>query len=440
MKKPLQKWILMLVLFTLLMPGLSVKADMPEINGSSAVVFDLDSFELIYTKDMDSPMYPASITKLVTALVFSDHYNARKTEYLIYPQEAKLVPAFAIYWNLYNIPVGTEFTADEMMHALLIRSFNDASMVVAMNVAGSEEAFVELMNEKAQELGMNNSQFRNSSGLDHEEQLTTAYDLMFLLKAAYEDPWIREVMSKQSHELKTKDMTLGLMENTNKHVGLFGNILGKTGTTSLAGRNFAGIYQREGRTLGSIILRSNYPNDPENLRIFEDTQRLVDSAFLEERIIKLSKSEEVGLLQVSYRPYRFFGPTKEMEIPVKSEDSLSYYRNDVNLREAVVNLTYKEVTASDVKVDSIVGTAILKERHRETTVNLLSTVDMEKEILKTHLLSYILITLTTLTVTILILFLVIRARQKKLARRRRIEAARKKRKYVDERGKKGFLE
>ncbi len=135
MKKTLLKISSPLLLLLLLFPAVAARAEMPEINGSSSITFDLDTKELIYTKDIDRKVYPASITKLLTALVFSDEYSAKKTEYLTYPQEGKLVVPNAIYWNLKNIPVGTEFSADDMMHALLLSSFNDASVVVALNVA-----------------------------------------------------------------------------------------------------------------------------------------------------------------------------------------------------------------------------------------------------------------------------------------------------------------
>lgn len=438
MKKTCYKISAFLLMLLFLFPAVSARAEMPVINGSSSITFDMDTRELIYTKDIDRKVYPASITKLLTALVFSDHYSAKKTEYLTYPQEGKLVVPNAIYWNLKNIPVGTEFSADDIMHALLIPSFNDASVVVAINVAGSEEAFVELMNEKAKELGMVNSHFVNSSGLHDDNHYTTAYDLMFLLEAAYKDPWIREVSSKQSYELKTKTQTLGLIESTNKHVGLHGNIMGKTGYTGEAGRCFAGVYQRDGRTIGSIILDST--DDRVNVLVFEDIFKVVNNAFEEDKIIKLSKAEEVGVISVTYKPYFIFGPTKEMEIPVKAEDTISYYANDVNLSESDLVFTYKDVTAKEVKVDSVVGEASIKERLVEKKVNLLSTVDVSARILKTHLLSYILIVLVTITVIVTVLVVTIKRRRRKLARRRRIEAARKNKRYVDERSKKGFLE
>ncbi len=430
MRKILRKIPALLLLIIFMLPALTVKADMPEINGSAAIAFDLETDELIYTKDIDKRVYPASITKLLTALVFSDYYSSKKTEYLLYPQEGKLVVPFAIYWNLKNIAVGTEISADDIMHALLLESFNDASTVIALNISETEAEFVKLMNAKAKELGMVNSNFVTSNGLHDDNHYTTAYDLMLLLKASYNDPWIREVSMKQSYEMKSKNETLGLLENRNKHIGLLGNIMGKTGFTGQAGRCFAGVYERDGKIIGNVILDS--ADDGVNLQVFQETEAMVNAAFTEEKVIKLSKSEEVGVITVSYKPYKILGPTKEIEVPVKSADTISYYGNDVNLSETELKLTYLDLTPEAIKENTVVGNATVEERLVTKNVNLVSTVDVNDKILKTHLFSYILIAFFTITFVVLVLYVTINNRRKKIARRRRIESARRSNKYVDD--------
>lgn len=430
MRKTSRKIPILLLLIIFIFPAITVKADMPEINGSAAIAFDLETDEMIYTKDIDKKVYPASITKLLTALVFSDHYSSKKTEYMLYPQEGKLVVPFAIYWNLKNIPVGTEISADDIMHALLLESYNDASTVIALNISETEADFVKLMNDKAKELGMMNSNFVTSNGLHDDNHYTTAYDLMLLLKASYNDPWIREVSMKQSYEMRSKTETLGLLENRNKHIGLLGNIMGKTGYTGQAGRCFAGVYERDGKVIGNIILDS--VDDGVNLQVFEETEMMVNAAFKEEKVIKLSKSQEVGVITVSYRPYKIVGPTKEIEVPVKSADTISYYGNDVNLSETELKLTYLDLSSEAIKENTVVGTATVEERLVTKNVSLVSTVDVEDKILKTHLFSYILIAFLSIAFVVLILIVTINKRNKKIARRRRLESARRSNKYVDD--------
>src|SRR5699024_535341 len=134
-------------------------------------------------------------------------------------------------------------------------------------------------------------------------------------------------------------------------------------------------------------------------------------------------AEEVGVITVSYKPYKFIGPTKEIDVPVKSVDTISYYGNDINLSETSLDLQYQELSASQIKEETVVGTATVKERQAVKSVNLVSTMDVQAKILKTHLFSYILIALITLTVVVLFVVITVNDKRKKAARKRRIESA-----------------
>ncbi len=430
MRKSWHKISVLLLLLIFTFPQLSVKADMPEINGSSAMSFDMDTKELIYTKNIDAKIYPASITKLLTALVFSDYYGDKRTEYLEYKQEGKLEVRYSIYSNLKNIAVGTEISADDLMYALLLGSANDAAVVIALNISETIPDFAALMNAKAKSIGMENSHFVTATGIHDDDHYVTAYDLMFLLEAAESNPWIKEVSLKQSYEMKSKNQTLGIIESKNKHITLHGNIMGKTGFTGEAGRCFAGVYERDGRKIGNVILNSK--DDKVNLLVFEDTLKMVDAAFKENKTTKLNKGDEVGVVTVSYKPYKFIGNTKEIEVPIQSVDSIAIYNNDVNLNEAALTYEYEEMKAQDIKVGTIMGTAKISERQVDKTVALVSTVDVNETILKTHLLSYILIVFFSVVLILTILILTIRRRRRKIQRRRRMESGRRNKRYVDE--------
>ncbi len=430
MRKTWHKIPILLLLFFFTFPQLSAKADMPEINGSSAMSFDLDTKEIIYTKNIDAKVYPASITKLLTALVFSDYYGDKRTEYLEYKQEGKLEVPYAIYYNLRNIAVGTQISADDMMYALLLGSANDAAVVIALNISETIPDFAILMNEKAKSIGMENSHFVTATGIHDDDHYVTAYDIMFLVEAAYANPWIKEVSLLQTYDMKSKNQTLGTIESKNKHIGLHGNTFGKTGYTGEAGRCFAGVYERDGRRIGNVVLNSK--NDGVNVLVFEDTLKMVDGAFNENKIIKLNKDTEVGVVTVPYKPYKFIGPTKEIEIPIKSVDSISIYGNDVNLNESPLTYDYKDLKPQEIKEGTIMGTAKISERQTEKTVALVSTVDVNKTILKTHLLSYILIVVFSILLVFTVLIVTIKKKRRKADRRRRMEAGRRNKRYVDE--------
>ena len=110
------------------------------------------------------------------------------------------------------------------------------------------------MNEKAKELGMENTHYETANGLDrnYPEHVTTAYDLMKLLTAAYENPWVRETMNKEKSIVKTLNTPNRTITNRNKNLNIDGCIGGKTGYTDRAGRCLAAIYERDGRKIISI--------------------------------------------------------------------------------------------------------------------------------------------------------------------------------------------
>lgn len=418
------KSIIILLLLVLFMPAAAVKADMPEINGSSAITFDLDTDEIIFTKDIDATMYPASITKLLTALVFSDLYGSRRTEYLRYVPEGRLMVPYSIHSNLRNIPNDEEISANDLMITLLLGSANDAAVVIAINVAGTVEDFVDLMNAKARDLGMMNSRFRNPTGLHDPDHYSTAFDLMLLLKASYEDPWLREVNLLPDHTAVSKNFTLGQVISKNKLLGVDPrNVFGKTGYTPEAGRCLAAVFQDQGRTLGTIILNSE--NDPGNSRVFTDTMAISDASFLEERSIRVARSQEVGILTVQYKPYRYFGADRSIEIPAIAADTISYFSNDVNQRESTIEHVFKDLDPRTIEVGTEIGHVLYRDKTTSRTVALLSTVNVQEEILKRHLLSYVLLIAGALLFLVLLIGFLLAQRRKRLHRRRRLEQSRR---------------
>ncbi|HSP46869.1 MAG TPA: D-alanyl-D-alanine carboxypeptidase family protein [Clostridiaceae bacterium] len=416
--------ILMLILF--LFPSMTAFADMPNINGSSAITFDVETGEIIYTKNIDEIMYPASITKLMTALILSEEYSSRQNDYLKYPREARLEVPYAMYYNLKPLATDEEISANEILHALLLGSANDAATAIAMNISGSVEAFAERMNVKAKSLGMNSTHFVNATGLHDPDHYSTAYDLMLLLKAAYDDPWLRSAASNESYTVKTKVQTLGNVVNKNKNLGISGNVFGKTGYTGEAGRCLSAVYVLEGRTLGSVILNSI--NDPGNVQVFNDTTSLVLASAEEEKMVKIAQGQEVTTLKLPYKTFRYFGPTKEIELPIVAKDSLSFYKNDMNEKEALQEMVVRDLDPFMVQAGNDVGAITFTHRTGIQKISLLAKLDTGKLILEENLFSYILIVIVTFLVfAFLVLLIIGNVRKKKRARMRRIEGRRSQR-------------
>ncbi|NLC66361.1 MAG: D-alanyl-D-alanine carboxypeptidase [Clostridium sp.] len=418
MKENFKKAQIVFLLLIFLFPSTLVKADMPTINGQSAITYDLESDEIILSKNPDERLYPASITKLLTALVFSDNYSNRKTEYLKYPKEARLEYPYSLYYNLRYINNDELISADTIMHALLVGSANDSAVVIALNISDSIEDFAVLMNEKAKELGMLNSNFVTTTGIHNDEHYSTASDLMILTKAAYKDPWIREVSLVENYSAKTKTQTLGEIETKNKILGIDGNVFGKTGFTYEAGRCLTSIFERNGRKIGTIILNSK--NDPGNIQVFNDTRLIADASYNENPSNKYLKGDDIEVFELSYKPYKFFGKERKIEIPLVLSDNISYYPNDVNENEGQTDITFYDIESKEIDKDTPLGQLTYKERFNTKTVDLLSTVNVQNTILKNHLLGYILITLFLVIFIFLVLKIMITNRRKKKERKRRL--------------------
>lgn len=415
---------LMLVLF--LFPSMTAFAEMPNINGSSAITFDVETGEIIYTKNIDEIMYPASLTKLMTALILSEKYSNSQNEYLEYPREARLEVPYAMYYNLKPLGTGELISANELMHALLLGSANDAATTIAIDISGSVSEFAALMNEKAKSLGMKSSHFVNATGLHDPDHYSTAYDMMLLLKAAYEDPWLRSVASNESYTVKTKVQTLGNVVNKNKNLGISGNVFGKTGYTGEAGRCLAAVYVIDGRTIGSVNLNSI--NDAGNVQVFNDTTSLALATVKEEKTVLVAQGQEVTKLKLPYKTFRWFGPVKEIELPLVAKDSLSYYKNEMNEKEAVQEMVTSDLNPFMVKAGDSAGAITLTHRTGIQKTTLLAKFDTGKLIFKENLFAYILIVVATLLVfAFLVIFIIGNYRKKKRARMRKLEGRRSQR-------------
>lgn len=298
----------------------------PRVKAGAAIAYDLTNDEIILEKNMNEKMYPASLTKLMTALLLAENSNPDKDLYI---GEAPLeAPPFAINTNLFILYVGDTVKADVVMKAMLLPSANDMAVVAAEDVAGDVDSFVDLMNSKAADLGMENTHFTNPIGLHDPNHYTTAWDLVTLVKAAYGNEWVRETMATQTANIRTEYQYIGDIENTNILLGENGNVGGKTGYTGEAGRCLAAIYNREGREIIQVLL-----DDGDSLSstlIFTDMNNLANEAFALEKIAMVPQDSPVEGIVAEYKLFRWFGPKKQLRINATTQDDLMLYNNTLH--------------------------------------------------------------------------------------------------------------
>ena len=208
---------------------------------SSAGLFDLNSCNTIYAKNIHEKLYPASLTKVMTALVAIKHGSTDMT--LTASANVKIKESGA---QVCGIKEGDQMTLNQALHLLLINSANDASIMVAEGIAGSVEAFADMMNEEARLLGATNTHFVNPHGLPDDNHYTTAYDMYLIMNEAVKYSLFNEIIQMDSYTTVYYDKNGAEKEvsvkNTNYYIqgsaaapGGITVIGGKTGTTNAAG-------------------------------------------------------------------------------------------------------------------------------------------------------------------------------------------------------------
>lgn len=246
------------------------------IQADGGIVMDADTGTVLYGKNMDQPYYPASITKILTALIVLEHCDLDEMVSFshddVYNVEAGSSSA--------GIDEGDVLTVRDCLYALMLASANESANALACHVSGSREEFAKLMNEKAASLGCTGSHFANPSGLNDENHYTTAHDMALIAREAIKNPEFLAINGTRSYKLApTKRTPEGgyvanhhKMLNKNESVYYPGAFAGKTGYTSLAGNTLVTCAKRDGMTLIAVVLNGHQSH-------YSDTKAMFDFGF-----------------------------------------------------------------------------------------------------------------------------------------------------------------
>jgi D-alanyl-D-alanine carboxypeptidase len=399
--KKRSKFILFTLAFTLIFSTTVFAAEKPlDLIGKAAISVDIDTNEIIYTKNIDNKMYPASITKLITALLLAE--NMKITDNLNYTQTAKEQPAFSYNLNVHPITVGETMSADNVMDALLLYSGNDIAYMISDNVGGNSDKFIKMMNDKASSLGMTGSHFITPNGLDDssEKHFTTAYDLTLLGKAAYKNEWVRKSMGKKESTVKSSNGPEAVVNNRNKLLGIDGNLGGKTGYTEKAQRCLVSMYERDGRKIIGVVMSSEY--DAKDTKVFEDMTKLIDYSYAAKKEVLNKKDTELKTISVPYKVIPFIGPAKTVEIPLTAKKDVTYYKNHIK-PETTFNVS--GINPWKLDKESSVGTLDVIQRDSKISVELYPTIS-KSTLIKDNIIIYAGVAILLIGFLILIVFLI----------------------------------
>ncbi len=271
-------------------PASSVAVEKPTVQSEGAVLLNANTGEILFEKNGNTRFYPASITKLMTALLTVE--NCSLSDTVTFSKTATTnLESGAVTLNLTE---GDQLTVEQCLYGLLLKSANEIANGLAEHISGSVSSFADKMNARAKELGCTDTHFANPNGLNNTEHYTTPRDMAIIARAAFQNPTVAKVASTLSYEFpatkkaSARTITMGhkmLYPNDSRYYD--GIVAGKTGYTSKAGNTLATCAERDGLRLIAIIMKSSQTH-------YEDTKALLDYGFALAEAGELSTSGSSG--------------------------------------------------------------------------------------------------------------------------------------------------
>ncbi|MEK9201028.1 MAG: D-alanyl-D-alanine carboxypeptidase family protein [Patescibacteria group bacterium] len=243
---------------------ISQNLPIPEVVAKSIFIIDPDSQTVLYQRNADERLYPASTTKMMTALVANEQFShdQKITVTVAYPegQDAGFMP-------------GEVIDVENLLYALLVNSANDSAEILAENWPEGRPGFVNAMNQKAINLGLKNTFFKNPTGLDEEGHYSSAADLARIAQELIRHPYLGKIVSTEAAVVNTTDRSIyHPVTNINELLGHVPGVVGiKTGFTDLAGQSLVTLVDRDHRRVLVVLLGSTDR--------FADTKSLIDWSY-----------------------------------------------------------------------------------------------------------------------------------------------------------------
>lgn len=334
--------ILFIPTFTSLSSALEIKDTNFDLDVKSAVLMDANTGTILYSYNEEESLAPASVTKIMTLLLVFEAIEKGSIKYedrLTVSENAASMGGSQIF-----LEPGEEMTVDDLLKSVIVASANDAALTLAENVGGSEEAFVEMMNKRAEELNMKNTHFENVTGLDDDviSHLTSAKDIAIMSKELLKYEKVSKYATIWMDTIRNGEFGL---TNTNRLIRFYKGITGlKTGYTSEAGYCVSASAKRDGLHLIAVIMGAESSVARNNA-----ATKLLDYGFA--KYSEYSNSEKLGKIKV-------YGGTKD-SIEIKfNEYKTLLNKGDNNKIEKEIVL--EEFISAPIKKNEEIGKIIYK--------------------------------------------------------------------------------
>lgn len=310
-------------------------------NAKSAIMIEASTGEILFNKNENERLAPASMTKMMSMLIIMeeiDKGNLKWDEEVIASKNASSMGGSQIF-----LETGEKMTVTELLKGIAIASGNDATVAMAERIAGTEEAFIRKMNDKAKQLGLKNTNFVTSTGLDADNHYSSAYDMALIAKELVKYEKILEFTGTYEDYLRANSSSPFWLVNTNRLVRFYNGVDGlKTGFTNSAGYCLTATAKRDNMRLITVVMGESNTN-----KRSADTTKMLDYGFniymvrniIDENIIIDNVSVELG---------------KELTVDIVSKETITILnKKSDNIRNISYKTDIKKIVAPVKKGDEI---------------------------------------------------------------------------------------
>jgi len=418
--------ILSITLLTgLLLPVTALALTEPmEIASTAAILFDADYGEVLYDQNAHAQRYPASITKVMTALLTLEAIDRGElTLDTVITVQATALSGLSLDGSSQNIQIGEQLTVEQLLYCTLVASANEACNVLAEAVSGSAESFVEQMNKRAAELGMEDTHFANTHGLHKENHYTTAYDICLMAIEALKHDTFREIVGTPEYRVPATNLykerhfysTNALLSNW-RYIGYtYTSAIGvKTGSTPEAGQCLVSAAVEDGRTFVAVVLGAENIAKADGTfdrQAFSESKRLLQFGFhnfsRKTIIDSTALLTEVAVTLSDEAAYVVAHPDGKLEATLPNDVVPEAFEREITL--------YAESVEAPVEKGQVLGTVSLTyEGKNYGTLNLVAVSSVARSELLYNIarikafLGQLWVKLLILVIILLVLFLLVR--------------------------------
>lgn len=324
-----------------------------DVVSDAAIVMDIDTGTVLYAKNEHAEHYPASITKVMTGLLAVENGNLQDT--VTYSEDA----VYKIERGSANIArdVGEQMTLEQCLYAMMLESCNSSAYAIAEHIGGTYDNFIQMMNDKAKELGCQNTHFSNPNGLPDETHYTSAYDMALIAREAFKNESFRTITGTKSYTIPptNKHEEPTILNNHHAMLNFFRTskylyeycVGGKTGYTVVANSTLVTFAKKDNMTLVCIILNSHTPNH------YLDTRNLFNYCFDNFQILSIKDNAKIYENNDSFNLGKLSSESENIKI---SDDSRVIIPKAANFSDLTSKIVPAEKGRQNENKESVLGT------------------------------------------------------------------------------------